>query len=667
MKRILLSAFSFLFLSSLIAQTEFTQEQITYVTTSEGHVAIKKSAATGEVVIPSSVTHEGKSYTVSSIRREAFKWGSLTGITLPECMDTIGYNAFGSCANITRISMPETLSVIEPYAFSGCKLLEQITLPSGLEGIPGNLFFTCYALKSVNIPSGIKYIGGAAFYKTAIENIQIPETCDSIARTAFLFCAQLQNLQLPNNLKYLGAGALQGCAKLNQLVIPAKIDSLCDDLLMGCSGLTTFHFPASLKKIGKSVFAHTGITAFTMDKDHPSFVLENGAVYDKTKKMLMVHPIKGRTECIVPEGVIGIWNGAFYGSDVEKVTLPETIRAIDESVFAESKLSSINFPKSLVFLGPTCLYRTQFTKITLPENLEILHDGLLAYCPNLTSVTIPAKVNYIDSHAFSQNKKLTEVTCLSATPPALYDYYEEDENPFGWVARDKVTIYVPQGSLSAYKSSLWKMFSNIVESQPSALVPVSFRPQEHAALKSVTNFDILFEEVVTPVSSAKAPVLRKGSIDGTVVPVTSKWSVIQSPDDKLKKTIRIVSFDYDGYTEYTPLLPDTDYYLIIPQGAIKGATSGQTNQEMIIHYQGEKGSGLTDPTNPVRLISSDNRHAITVDSGIYDLEVYDMKGTKLCVKTNVSGTCEIPSYPKGVYLLKVIVDQQIHLLKYFQE
>ena len=52
----------------------------------------------GEVVIPSSITVEGKEYTVTSIRNSAFyECSSLTSVTIPNSVTSIGNYAFVGC------------------------------------------------------------------------------------------------------------------------------------------------------------------------------------------------------------------------------------------------------------------------------------------------------------------------------------------------------------------------------------------------------------------------------------------------------------------------------------------------------------------------------------------------------------------------------------------
>ena len=52
-------------------------------------------AVSDDVVIPETVEHDGKTYTVTSIGNGAFSWcKSLTNVTIPSSVTSIGDNAF---------------------------------------------------------------------------------------------------------------------------------------------------------------------------------------------------------------------------------------------------------------------------------------------------------------------------------------------------------------------------------------------------------------------------------------------------------------------------------------------------------------------------------------------------------------------------------------------
>ena len=100
----------FVFLFSLILSVVFSTsasaydvkiDGICYNLISEGKTAEVTSGEekySGEVVIPSSITSEGKEYKVTSIGKSAFSSCSgLTSITIPNSVTSIEYNTFSGC------------------------------------------------------------------------------------------------------------------------------------------------------------------------------------------------------------------------------------------------------------------------------------------------------------------------------------------------------------------------------------------------------------------------------------------------------------------------------------------------------------------------------------------------------------------------------------------
>ena len=86
----------------------------------------------GEVVISSSITVEGKEYTVTTIGNEAFyQCSGLTSVTIPNSVTSIGEFAFSGCSGLTSVTIPNSVTSIGDYAFASCKSLKYIIIPPG--------------------------------------------------------------------------------------------------------------------------------------------------------------------------------------------------------------------------------------------------------------------------------------------------------------------------------------------------------------------------------------------------------------------------------------------------------------------------------------------------------------------------------------------------------
>ena len=75
----------------------------------------------GAVVIPESVTYNGKTYPVTSIGEMAFSdCRGLTSVTIPNSVTSIGIYAFNNCSSLTSVTIPNSVTSIGERAFWEC-------------------------------------------------------------------------------------------------------------------------------------------------------------------------------------------------------------------------------------------------------------------------------------------------------------------------------------------------------------------------------------------------------------------------------------------------------------------------------------------------------------------------------------------------------------------
>ena len=342
---------------------------------------------------------DGTPYTITALGVEAF-WncGSyLTAITLPDGLESIGDKAFYSCSSLTAIDIPSSVTSIGEEAFRSCTSLKDVTLPDGLESIGSYAFNSCTSLTAIEIPSSVTSIAENTFGGcTSLKDVTLPDGLESIGSYAFRDCTSLTAIEIPSSITSIGTSAFNGCTSLEAVTLLEGLQSIGVAAFRNCSALTSIDIPASVTSIGKSTF--DGCTSLAA------------------------------------------------------ATLPEGLQSIGEYAFQHcSALTSIKIPGTVKTVG-MCSFQdcSGLASLELAEGVQKLGSSAFQNCSALTQVTLPASLTEVGIRVFDGHGPSIVFTSLATTPPAHNGGY-----PLGEV--DGVTLYVPQGSLEAYKNAFgWK-------------------------------------------------------------------------------------------------------------------------------------------------------------------------------------------------------------------
>ena len=634
----------------------FTQDGMEFTVTGENTAGLSDVGVL-EANIPETVTYEGKQYTVTSILEDAFNYNdSTTKVVMPNTITEIAYAGMYGAEAVEEIVVSENLRTLGDFAFAYCDSLKTISLPEGLDHVPGSSFASCMSLKSVNLPSTIKTIGNGAFYGCdALTEFTFPAACDSTGNNVFQTCEGLQKVVLNPAIRVLGEGVFRECPKLAEVNLgdASNLQSLPTYLFLETALSGEITIPQSVESFGNAVFGKTQVSAFKLAEGNDKLVIINEAVYSADKVLLYAFPPKSTTtELKVEDGCRGISGGAFNGCDIQKVTLPETMRAFDEYAFSESQLAEINFPSSLVYMGVQALSATQLTNVVLPENLTYISEGMLAGCKKLTSVTIPSTVTDIEMYAFNTCSALKEVHCLATEPPVL-NYYEGYDHPFYGISSEAV-LSVPKGCADAYENDYdWSdSFSSIVDNEVAVFVPTSFSPADGAELEQLEKVLVTFPEAVTiKETQPEAQLIKGDELTGELIEPDSYWLAT----DEGNNTVGIVGQDYDLFNQTFDLEPGQAYCFVIPAGTFSNA-SGALNQKIVLHFTGKSdGTGICDLiTDNCVLLTYGDRMELQLGSLTgCDVRLYDSTGRLLRTVADASGIVSLDTPAEGLLFVQV--------------
>ena len=177
---------------------------------------------TGNIELPSYVTHNGVTYTVTAI----------------------GYKAFFNCSGLTgSLTIPNTVTSIGHLAFQGC---------SGFHG-------------SLTFGTGVTSIGMSAFYGCThfSGSLTIPDSVTEIQNSTFWSCSGFTgSLIIPNSVTSIGATAFQDCTGFTgSLTLGTGVTSIDNGAFYRCTGFTSIKaFPETPPTLGTTVFYNVPTT-----------------------------------------------------------------------------------------------------------------------------------------------------------------------------------------------------------------------------------------------------------------------------------------------------------------------------------------------------------------------------------------------------------------------
>ena len=419
----------------------------------------------GDIVIPSSITCDETTYSVTSIGESAFSGCTgLTSITIGNSVTSIGKYAFSGCPNLTSITIPNSVTSIGERAFYNCTDLTSITIPNSVTSI-GNYAFDrvlninyngtatgapwgaqnmnryvedylvyesaaktkvldCSELMTghIIIPNSVVIIEGSAFSNcTGLTSITIPNSVTSIGGGAFSDCTGLTSITIPKSVTSIGWSAFYDCTGLTSVTIPNSVTSIGGYAFWGCTGLTSVTIPNSVTSIGEYAFANVpNIVYYGTATGAPwgaksmNGYIDGYLVYeDETKTKLLACSSAATGEIVIPKSVTSIGESAFRDcTGLTSITIPNSVTSIGESAFSGCwGLTSITIPNSVTSIGEGAFSGcTGLTSITIPNSVTSIGGKAFYDCTGLTSITIPNSVTSIGDYAFAWCTGLTSAT-----------------------------------------------------------------------------------------------------------------------------------------------------------------------------------------------------------------------------------------------------------------
>lgn len=258
---------------------------------------------------------------------------------------------------------------------------------------------------AVVIPSKVTY-EDAEYTVVSLTQSATASTTDG----AFANCTGLTSVALPETLTAIGNYSFNGCTALTTITIPESVQNFGDGVFQNCSGLESIVMPKSAQKLGINLF-------------------------------------KGCAK-------------------ISQIAIPEGITDLPKYVLSSMNgLKEVTLPSTLVTIGDYNFYScAALEMIEIPEGVSSVGQYFGAQSATVAKVVLPSTLTTIGKYSFWKSTAVTYLSCAAATPPAATNAFYAWDSVY-----PNCTLYVPQGSVEAYKNAdVWKNFTNIEALLPPA-------------------------------------------------------------------------------------------------------------------------------------------------------------------------------------------------------
>ena len=305
----------------------------TYSKNSDGTITLKgydknaEKVPSGELIIPEK--YDG--YTVSAVGYQClYKNNDIESVVVPNCIQTIGQQAFCQCKNLTSVSLTDGLKKIETSAFSGCNL-DGLTLPASLTKVGANAFAENISLTDAVILGKTEFDSGTFKGCKNLVAVGFKNSIRILPNEMFRECVKLQNVVLPTGLKTLGSYIFYGCSLLESIVLP---DTLTDIGRYGfgcCKSLRSIEIPKGVTKFSEWIFTEcTNLNSVKLEETVK--IVERGA-FNNCSALATIK---------LPKTMSEIQSVAFWHcSGLQKIALPENIQRSAIRLFSFAFLCGI--------------------------------------------------------------------------------------------------------------------------------------------------------------------------------------------------------------------------------------------------------------------------------------------------------------------------------------
>lgn len=569
--------------------------------------------------------------TLRTIGEGAFQGTALTAITIPEGVETLGDECFYNCP-ISEITIPASVTAVGAGAFSGTNLTEfkvaagskSFTVQDGILYNADKTLLVEFPAKSTiteyTLPAATLGICGEAFDRTGIQKITVGSKFRAI--DGFAFCkSKLAEINMPESLVFIGEQAFAG-TNLTKVVLPSALPLIQNAAFAECKSLSEVTIPSSVKNI--QIRAFYGCTSLVTINCLGAVPAELEDWYEAYEAPF--YQVPSTAVVNVPSTSLDTykndtyWKSAFSASQFVG-SLPGILTATTVTPADGASVASMD--------GIVFKFAGDVSVVKSTPDVKVVEGRLVAGVPVGETVAVDG---------WRLVKEGTDGVKLF---PEDMDGYM---TPFNMELGKNYYVTIPAGIVKDAAGSLNEALTIHYEGawEKPVVKIEGITPADGSSMESLTTIDFTFAEKTTLVSSKLSDIkvikgeLVDGEPTGTTVAVEQWWAKNGTTSGT---SLGIFAGDeYDGYTMPITLEKDADYYVVLPAGLFRLASSYNTvSDRIILHYtNGESGAveivEADGADTPKEYYTIDGRRVAEPESGRLYIVRQGSKVSKMIVR-----------------------------------
>ena len=324
------------------------------------------------------LNEDKQSYTVVGIETHTDSTLIIPKFYKGHPVTSIGERAFEAYDSLTSVVIPNSVTSIGTYAFAQCLELCEVYIPKSVTSVGSEVFFYSNAkiyCEAISKPTGWKSDWDV------IDYLYDDSRCDVVW------------------------GYVMDFDGVNE-----AIDKVNDDLNDLKNNMSTKEKAEKFAYYGDTdiVISDESLFKFT-ELDDGTYSIAAKNAWSLNGHIVLPYKYNGKLVTEIKGGGFASHNDNAPITTMTGLTIPRTIRAINNSAFARNNIPKITIPGSCKKIGTTAFYKCKMWKLVLEDGVEEIGENAFTGCDRVTFNVIPKTLKMLYSNSFAGAGQIKEV------------------------------------------------------------------------------------------------------------------------------------------------------------------------------------------------------------------------------------------------------------------